>query len=39
MNLSDGYGSLKGKTFRIAHMADLQEADMQELFSAIDDWG
>ena len=39
MNLSDGYGSLKGITFRIAHMADLQEADMQELFSAIDGWG
>jgi aspartate aminotransferase-like enzyme len=38
MHLSDGYGSLKGNTFRIAHMADLQESDMQELFGAIDDY-
>lgn len=38
MHLSDGYGGLKGKTFRIAHMADLQESDMAELFGAIDDF-
>ncbi len=36
MHISDGYGSLKGKTFRIAHMADATEADMQALFDAID---
>ncbi|HEY3290246.1 MAG TPA: alanine--glyoxylate aminotransferase family protein [Anaerolineae bacterium] len=38
LHLSDGYGGLKGKTFRIAHMADLQESDMKELFGAIDDF-
>jgi aspartate aminotransferase-like enzyme len=38
MHLSDGYGALKGKTFRIAHMADLTEADMAELFGAIDEF-
>jgi predicted phosphoserine aminotransferase len=38
MHLSDGYSSLKGKTFRIAHMADLTEADMDELFRAMDDF-
>jgi predicted phosphoserine aminotransferase len=36
MHLSDGYGTLKGKTFRIAHMADLTETDMHELFTACD---
>jgi len=35
MNISDGYGDLKGKTFRIAHMADTTEADMTALFRAI----
>jgi predicted phosphoserine aminotransferase len=38
MHLSDGYGALKGKTFRIAHMADLTEADMAELFGTIDEF-
>ncbi len=38
LHISDGYGALKGKTFRIAHMADLTEADMQELFSAMNDF-
>jgi predicted phosphoserine aminotransferase len=37
MFLSNGYGAkLKNKTFRIAHMGDLQIADMKELFAAID---
>lgn len=36
MNISDGYGTLKGKTFRIAHMADLTGTDMRELFTACD---
>jgi len=35
--ISNGYGSLKEKTFRIAHMADMQEKDIQELLSEIDD--
>lgn len=36
MTLSDGYGKLKGRTFRIAHMGDLMPEHMQELFDAID---
>jgi aspartate aminotransferase-like enzyme len=36
MHISDGYGDLKGKTFRIAHMADATEEDIQALLSAID---
>jgi predicted phosphoserine aminotransferase len=35
MHISDGYGELKGKTFRIAHMADMTEHDMRGLFTAI----
>jgi predicted phosphoserine aminotransferase len=38
MQISDGYGALKGKTFRIAHMADTTEADLQALLDAIDDF-
>ena len=34
--ISDGYGNLKGKTFRIAHMGDMQVADMRQLLSWID---
>lgn len=35
--LSNGYGDLKGKCFRIAHMGDLQIADVQWLTDQIDD--
>ncbi len=35
LSIADGYGGLKGKTFRIAHMADTTEAEMRELFAAI----
>ena len=39
MYLSNGYGSkLKNKTFRIAHMGDLQMADMEALFTAVDEF-
>lgn len=38
MIISNGYGPLKGKAFRIAHMGDLQLADMEELFAAMDDY-
>jgi aspartate aminotransferase-like enzyme len=34
---SDGYGALKGKTFRIAHMGDITLADVKELCGWIDD--
>jgi predicted phosphoserine aminotransferase len=36
MIISNGYGDLKGKTFRIAHMGDTQLADLEELFAAMD---
>lgn len=35
LHISDGYGNLKGRTFRIAHMADTTEQDMLELFDAM----
>ena len=35
--ISNGYGPLKGTCFRIAHMGDLQLADMQWLTDQIDD--
>ncbi len=36
ISLGGGYGKLKGETFRIAHMGDLQEAHLNELFAAMD---
>ena len=36
MQISNGYGDLKDKTFRIAHMGELTMADMKEVTSAID---
>jgi len=35
--ISDGYGKLKGKTFRIAHMGDMQEKDIRDLLGWIDE--
>ena len=32
-NISNGYGKLKEKTFRIAHMADCQPWEVEELLS------
>lgn len=37
MMLSNGYGKLKEKTFRIAHMADCTLEDINTLLSAIDE--
>lgn len=37
MMISNGYGDLKEKTFRIAHMADTQIEDIKELLRNIDD--
>jgi predicted phosphoserine aminotransferase len=36
MTIADGYGPLKGKTFRIAHMGEIQEADVHQLLAHID---
>jgi aspartate aminotransferase-like enzyme len=35
--ISNGYGQLKEKTFRIAHMAELRKADLEELLGHIED--
>lgn len=35
--ISNGYGALKEKTFRIAHMADAAPKNIRELLSAIDE--
>ncbi len=35
--ISDGYGKLKGKCFRIAHMGDLQVDDIKELLNDIEE--
>ncbi len=35
--ISNGYGTLKEKTFRIAHMGDLTVADIRWLLAQIDD--
>ena len=37
LTLSNGYGKLKEKTFRIAHMGDLAMSDIDELLAAIED--
>jgi predicted phosphoserine aminotransferase len=38
MIISNGYGTLKGKNFRIAHMGDLQPEDMDALYGALDEY-
>lgn len=37
IRISNGYGDLKEKTFRIAHMGDTQEADVRGLLGTIED--
>jgi aspartate aminotransferase-like enzyme len=38
MRLANGYGALKGKTFRIAHMGELTLDDIENLLAAIDEF-
>ncbi len=38
MSISDGYGVYKGKAFRIAHMGEATDQDMERLFAAMDDY-
>ena len=38
MRIANGYGQLKEKTFRIAHMADTQMEDINNLLAALDDY-
>jgi aspartate aminotransferase-like enzyme len=36
VTISNGYGKLKEKAFRIAHMGDTREDEMRELLATID---
>lgn len=36
MQISNGYGPLKGRTFRIAHMGETRPSDLEELFAEIE---
>jgi predicted phosphoserine aminotransferase len=38
MRIANGYGPLKGKTFRIGHMGELTPKDVEELLSALDEY-
>jgi aspartate aminotransferase-like enzyme len=38
MRIATGYGPLKGKTFRIAHMGETQLDDIEELLAAMDEY-
>ena len=38
MVISNGYGDLKNKTFRIAHMGDVTDADMTALLAAMEEF-
>ncbi|MCJ7659003.1 MAG: alanine--glyoxylate aminotransferase family protein [Anaerolineales bacterium] len=38
MRIANGYGPLKGKTFRIAHMGETQLGDIERLLAAMDDY-
>jgi aspartate aminotransferase-like enzyme len=38
MEISNGYGIYKGKAFRLAHMGEVTEEDMQRLFVAMDEF-
>ena len=38
MRIANGYGALKGKTFRIAHMGELQPADIEALLASMDEF-
>jgi aspartate aminotransferase-like enzyme len=38
MRIANGYGPLKGKTFRIAHMGEIQPGDVEDLLTAMDEY-
>lgn len=38
MRIANGYGALKGKTFRIAHMGEIQMEDVDRLLSVMDEY-
>ena len=38
LTISNGYGDLKGKTFRVAHMGDVTDVEMQEVLDAMSEF-
>lgn len=38
LRLANGYGDLKGKTFRIAHMGEIQMTDLENLLAAFNEY-
>jgi len=38
IRLANGYGQLKGKTFRVAHMGEIQLKDLEDLLLSIDEF-
>ena len=38
LRLANGYGDLKGKTFRVAHMGEIQPSDLENLLKAFDEY-
>src|SRR5262245_28325952 len=38
MRIANGYGPLKDKTFRIAHMGEIQMNDLEKLFEAMEEY-
>jgi aspartate aminotransferase-like enzyme len=38
LRLANGYGDLKGKTFRIAHMGEIQMSDLENLLAAMEEY-
>jgi aspartate aminotransferase-like enzyme len=37
-SMDKGYGKIKGKTFRIAHMGDMQITILEEVLSGLDEF-
>jgi predicted phosphoserine aminotransferase len=37
-SMDKGYGKIKGKTFRIAHMGDMQPAELEEILAGLDEF-
>jgi len=38
MRIANGYGQLKDKTFRIAHMGEIQMEDIEKLIEAMEEY-
>ena len=38
LRLANGYGDLKGKTFRVAHMGEIQPSDLENLLKAFNEY-